>query len=142
MKKLLALVAVAVIGLTSAFSFSLSDLVGKVSGTWKDANYNATWTIGTDSTGAASIKIADATTGKVYYTFKESNMQNLDGSVGLDGITVTWKSSVFGKSYKLVKGASLSKDLELTIVRDWDPAPYEKQPLTWVGGDADVGIER
>ncbi|MBQ1661310.1 MAG: hypothetical protein II054_02300 [Treponema sp.] len=138
MKKLVALVAVAVIGLASTFAASLGDLVGSLSGTWTDANYNANWTIGGDTKDGASIKITDAKTGKVYYTFKDSNMQDLEVNVGLSGISVSWKSSKFGKSYKITKGASLSKDLTLTIVRDWDPEPYEDQPLTYVGSAADV----
>lgn len=140
MKKLVALVAVAIIGLAGAFAFSLSDLPAAAQGTWVDSNYNANWILGGGDGEGVTLKIADAKSGKVFYTFKESNMEDLEGSVGLNGVTITWKSSKFGKSYKLVKGYT-DKDWKLTIVRDWDPEPYEDQTLEFVGAgvESDVG---
>ena len=149
MKKLVTLVAVAVIGLAGAFALDFNDIVktAKLEGTGVDANYNANWIIGADADVEAYIKIADAKSGKVYTTFKQSNVQDFDIKVDLNplssdaGVTISWKSKTWGKSYKLYKGDLKSKDLSLSIVREWDPEPYDDQVLKFVGAGADVDTD-
>ncbi|HAK68557.1 MAG TPA: hypothetical protein DCM57_02730 [Treponema sp.] len=131
MKKIFALVAVALIGLTSAFAFS----VGEIQGTWKDNNWNANWSFSADTNGEGQIVLSDATTGEVIATFKESNVQNYNLSAGLSGVTISFYSSEWGRKYSFTKPISLGSSLTLNIDRDWTDEPYEVE-IPYVDGGA------
>lgn len=134
MKKILALAAAAVLGTASVFAFE----VGELSGTWKDTNWDANWTISADTNGKGQIVLTRASTGEKLFTFNDDNIQNykLSGSLS-SGLTITFDCKATGRSYKFNKPVSLGKDLNLDIDRSWTTEAYNVT-ITWQGGNAGV----
>ena len=133
MKKILALVVAAVLGTASVCAFD----VGEFSGTWKDANWDANWTISADTNGKGQIVLSRASTGEKLFTFNDSNIQNYKLSAGLNGATITFDCKATGRSYSFNKPINLGKDLTLDIDRNWTDEAY-KVTITWQGGNAGV----
>ena len=59
MKKLIALVAVAIVGIVGAFAFD----TGTLSGSWLDSTWDAVYTIKKNTNGEGMLQISDAKTG-------------------------------------------------------------------------------
>ena len=131
MKKLIALVAVAIVGIVGAFAFD----VGTLSGSWLDSTWNAVYTIKKNTNGEGMLQISDAKTGAIYATFTDANIENYNLSAGLSGVSISFHSKKTCRTYKFTAG--LSKDLTLNIDRDWTDEPYEVT-ITWNGGDAEL----
>lgn len=131
MKKLLALVAVALVGLTSCFAFD----VGSISGTWKDANWNANWTIGGDTNGKGQVVLTNAKTGAVIKTFNDSNITNFKVEAGLGGAGFSFYCKSTMRKYTFLKPLSLDTGLKLSIDRDWTDEAYDVD-IEWVDGGA------
>lgn len=134
MKKIFALVVVALVGLSAAFSFD----VGEIKGTWKDANWNANWTVGADTNGKGQIVLTDATTGVVYKKFNDSNVSGFKYGLSTDGASISFYCAETGRKYTFTKPLSLGNSLKLSIDRDWTDEPYDVT-ITWTTGD--VGFD-
>lgn len=134
MKKIFALVVVALVGLSAAFSFD----VGEIKGTWKDANWNANWTVGADTNGKGQIVLTDATTGVVYKKFNDSNVSGFKYGLSTDGASISFYCAETGRKYTFTKPISLGNSLKLSIDRDWTDEPYDVT-ITWTTGD--VGFD-
>ena len=103
MKKIFALVAVALLGTIGAFAFDLSG----IEGTWKDETYNANWTFN----GGGTITLTDASTGAVYFTFNDSNTSEQKAEASLtDGATISFYCKETGRHYRFTKPVALNAD--------------------------------
>ncbi len=120
MKKLLALVAVALIGVAGAFAWS----TGEVTGTWKDENYDANWTFGASTSGDGQIVLTIASTGEVVYTFNSTNTSNFETKATTEGFVVQFYCKDNERFYKFTKPISLDANLKMDIDRDWTDEPY------------------
>ncbi|MBQ5491475.1 MAG: hypothetical protein IIT68_05410 [Treponema sp.] len=120
MKKLMALVAVALIGIAGAFAWS----VGEIQGTWKDANWDANWTFSTATNGEGQIVLTLASTGETIYTFNDSNTANFETKATTDGVTLSFYCKDTQRAYKFTKPLSLSTDLKMSIDPDWTAQDY------------------
>lgn len=129
MKKILTFVLAAVVASAGLFAFDL----GGIEGTWQDTKYNANWKFN----AGGSITLSDASTGKVYYTFTDANTQNFKVNAGASGVTVTFDCQATSRSYKFVKGISLSSDLTMEIDPTWTSENYSTT-IKFQGGKADV----
>ena len=136
MKKILALVAVALVAIGSSFAAG-----AQIEGTWLDPNWNANWTLGADSDGNFAVTLSNAKTGKVIYTFTKKNIDGDDfkWEAGVDGITLTFSCKKTLRSYKFTKGLSFNTDLTLDIDPQWKQADYQVV-MKMVGNNADVSV--
>lgn len=133
MKKIFALIVVALTGLAASFAF---DTAG-IEGSWKDGNWDALYTIGADTNGKGALKITKASTGKVVWTFNDSNISDFQKGVSSDGAWFSFYCKGTGRKYKFTKPISLGTSLNLSIDRDWTDEPYEVT-ITWSKGDAGI----
>lgn len=115
MKKLLTLVAVAAVALSSAFAMDLGD----IKGTWKDTNYDANWTFAADGT----IVLTDAA-GETVFKFTDSNVSKFKPEASSDGVGFSFYCKETGRKYKFLKPITLSSDLKMDIDRDWTDEGY------------------
>jgi polyisoprenoid-binding protein YceI len=120
MKKVIAILAVALISAASVFAFS----VGDVKGTWKDEKWDANWTFSADENGLGSIVLTKASTGEVVYTFTDANTSNFKITTGTNGVTISFTCKDTYRSYKFTKGISLSTDLDYVVDPDWSTTDY------------------
>ena len=118
MKKFLALVAVAVMGIVGAFAFDL----GQIQGTWSDGEWDGNWTFKADGTIVLSL----ISTGETVFTFTENNVENFHIGIEADGLTVRFNCPATHREYMFVKPADLSPDLNMTIRPDWRKSEYRK----------------
>jgi len=116
MKKILTLVAVAAIALSSTFALDL----GSIKGTWKDANYNANWTFSADG----KIVLTDAA-GETVFTFDDSNVTDFKPEAISDGAGFSFYCKETARKYKFLKPISLKTDLTMDIDRDWTDEAYK-----------------
>lgn len=131
MKKLMALVAVALIGIAGAFAWS----TGEVQGTWKDANWDANWTFSTATDGEGQIVLTLASTGETIYTFNANNTSNFSTNATTDGVVVSFYCKDTQRAYKFTKPLTLSSDLKMSIDPDWTATDYNVT-ITWQTGTA------
>ena len=117
MKKILALAAVALVGLVSAFSLDLGD----VKGTWKDSNWDANWTFSAEG----KIVLTKASSGEEVFTFTDANIQNFKLTPGTSGVSISFDCKDTERSYKFTKPLSLDADLDLHIDPQWTDKDYD-----------------
>ena len=133
MKKILALVAVALVAIGSSFAAG-----AQIEGTWLDPNWNANWTLGADTDGNFAVTLSNAKTGKQIYKFTEKTTDDgFKWDTGVDGVSLTFTCKKTLRSYKFTKGLSLSTDLTLHIVPQWKQAEYDVT-MKMVGNNASV----
>ncbi|GEM_PF-1818304 len=134
MKKLLALCAVALIGVVGAFAF---DFPSVFSGTWVDETYDADWTFKTNNT----IVLSYHSTGEVIFTFDESNMKNVrtsldaGSSIGDQSVVLQFRCDETHRNYKFVCPAQPKPPLEIEFAPDWTKALYRSK-FPWVKAGA------
>jgi len=116
MKKIIAILAVALISVVSVFAFDLGD----IKGTWQDKKWDADWTFSADG----KIILTKTSTGEVVYTFTDDNVQNFKLGASADGATVTFTSKENYRSYKFTKPITLSTDLNMVVNPDWSDEDY------------------
>lgn len=116
MRKILAFGAFA---LLAAGTFALD--LGDIKGTWKDSNWDASWTFGADG----KITLSDSNTGKTIHTFDDSNVQNFKISAGKSGVSVSFDCKETARAYKFTKPLTLNSDLDMHINPDWTSADYD-----------------
>ncbi len=136
MKKILALVAVALVAIGSSFAAG-----AQIEGTWLDPNWNANWTLGADTDGNFAVTLSNAKTGKTIYKFTKNNIDEDDfvWNAGVDGITLTFSCKKTLRIYKFTKGLSFNTDLTLDIDPQWKQADYQVV-MKMVGNNADVSV--
>ena len=117
MKKILALAAVALVGLVSAFSLDLGD----VKGTWKDSNWDANWTFSAEG----KIVLTKASSGEEVFTFTDANIQNFKLTPSTSGVSISFDCKDTERSYKFTKPLSLDADLDLHIDPQWTDKDYD-----------------
>lgn len=122
MKKIIAIMAVALISVVSVFAFDLGD----IKGTWQDAKWDADWTFSADG----KIVLTKTSSGEVVYTFTDDNVQNFKLSAGTKGATVTFTCKETERSYSFTKPLSLNADLDMVINPDWTDEDYTTA-ITW-----------
>lgn len=121
MKKILALVAVALVAIGSSFAAG-----AQIEGTWLDPNWNANWTLGADTDGNFAVTLSNAKTGKTIYKFTEKNTDDgFKWDAGLDGVSLTFSCKKTLRIYKFTKGLSFNTDLTLDIDPQWKQADYQ-----------------
>ncbi len=117
MKKILALVAVALVSIAGAFAL---DLKG-IEGTWQDKTYDADWTFRAD--GHIILKLSS--TGEEIFDFNDSNISNFKVSGSLtSGVTISFDCAATHRSYKFTKPASLDTSLSMVVNPDWSATDY------------------
>lgn len=116
MKKIFALVAVAVLSVAGAFALDLSG----IQGTWQDAKWDADWTFSADG----HIKLSLTSTGEAVYDFNDSNIQNFKVNAGASGVTITFDCKETERSYSFTKPVSLGTDLDMVVTPKWNAPKY------------------
>ncbi|HAO30455.1 MAG TPA: hypothetical protein DCQ43_03800 [Treponema sp.] len=120
MKKLMALVAVALIGIAGAFAWS----VGEIQGTWQDANWDANWTFSTATDGEGQIVLTRASTGETIYTFNAGNTANFETKATTDGFVLSFYCKDTERAYQFTKPLTLDANLKMFIDPDWTTEDY------------------
>ncbi len=116
MKKLLSLIAVGFVFLTSTFALDLGD----VKGTWKDTNWDAKWTFSADG----KILLTDKN-GDTVYTFTDDNVKDYKLDVNTTGVSISFYCKDTQRAYKFTKPISLNADLDMHINPDWTSEDYD-----------------
>jgi hypothetical protein len=116
MKKILALLALALVGAVSAFALDLGD----IKGTWQDKNWDADWTFSADG----SIVLTKTSTGETVFKFTDSNVKNFKPVVSTSEVGFSFTCAETQRSYKFTKPISLGVDLNMTVNPDWTSSAY------------------
>lgn len=116
MKKLLSLIAVGFVFLTSTFALDLGD----VKGTWKDTNWDAKWTFSADG----KILLTDKN-GDTVYTFTDENVKDYKLDVNTSGVSISFYCKDTQRAYKFTKPITLNADLDMHINPDWTSEDYD-----------------
>ncbi len=121
MKKLLSLIAVGFVFLTSTFALDLGD----VKGTWKDTNWDAKWTFSADG----KILLTDKN-GDTVYTFTDENVKDYKLDVNTSGVSISFYCKDTQRAYKFTKPITLNADLDMHINPDWTSEDYDVK-INW-----------
>lgn len=122
MKKLIAILAVALISVVSVFAFDLGD----IKGTWQDPNWDADWTFSADG----KIVLTKTSTGEAVFTFTDDNVTNFKLGATTKGATVSFSCKETERSYTFTKPITLDTNLEMVINPEWTTSDYSvKLPL-------------
>ena len=116
MKKLLVLLSLAVVGITSAFALDLGD----IKGSWKDANWDANWTFAADG----KIILTDGN-GEEVFTFTDSNVKDFKLNAETSGVSISFYCPETQRAYKFTKPLTLDADLDMHINPDWTDSDYD-----------------
>lgn len=116
MKKLLSLIAVGFVFLTSTFALDLGD----IKGTWKDTNWDAKWTFSADG----KILLTDKN-GDTVYTFTDDNIKDYKLDVNTTGVSISFYCKDTQRAYKFTKPITLNADLDMHINPDWTTEDYD-----------------
>ena len=116
MKKLLSLIAVGFVFLTSTFALDLGD----IKGTWKDTNWDAKWTFSADG----KILLTDKN-GDTVYTFTDDNIKDYKLDVKTTGVSISFYCKDTQRAYKFNKPITLNADLDMHINPDWTTEDYD-----------------
>lgn len=121
MKKLLSLIAVGFVFLTSTFALDLGD----IKGTWKDTNWDAKWTFSADG----KILLTDKN-GDTVYTFTDENVKDYKLNVNTSGVSISFYCKDTQRAYKFTKPITLNADLDMHINPDWTSEDYDVK-INW-----------
>ena len=134
MKKFFALVTVALISIVGAFAFDITT----VRGTWYDENYDADWTFSSNG----RIVLSSHSSGKVLYTFDDSNVTNFrvnlqnqgDGGLAGQSVVIKFRCDATQRNYTFMYPVGLKNPLQVEFAPDWARTPY-KATLNWLKGE-------
>lgn len=127
MKKFLLACLVAAVAVTGVFAQGIGDALNEADkqiaaageqfpkGTWVDPNYNAAWEFGINNT----LKLYDATTGELIYTFGKNQRKNFKVNVSDNGLVITFRCDDTRRTYKFTKSVTLSTDIKMEIDADF-----------------------
>ena len=122
MKKIIAIMAVALISVVSVFAFS----VGDIKGTWQDENWDANWTFSADADGTGHIVLTKASTGETVYSFTDNNITDFKINTDDKGVSISFTCKETDRSYKFGKTlGDLNTDLDMYINPDWTDEDYK-----------------
>lgn len=116
MKKLITLIAAAVIACAGAFALDLGD----IQGTWKDNAWDASWQFRADG----HIILSLTSSGETVYDFNDSNVSNFKLIPGADGVSISFYCKDTQRAYKFTKPLTLNTDLTMIVNPDWTAQDY------------------
>lgn len=127
MKKFLLACLISAVAVAGVFAQGLGDALNEADqqiaaageqfpkGTWVDKNYNAAWEFGINNT----LKLYDATTGELIYTFGKAQRKNFKVNVTGDSLVISFRCDDTQRTYKFTKKANLSTDITMEIDADF-----------------------